>query len=220
MPILKEPRYLSRPGSAAQALRDAIISAELKSGERLVELRLASRFKIGQPTVREALKELEYQGFVHKIATRGTYVTDFSAADFHKIHEARMALEPLAFERAARNMTPEAAAALAATVRAMAEAVARNDRAAFHSHDLEFHRKVWRLAGNEYIEMALERFLFAVFAFVLSRQHETEFLSAVRQHRRYLAGLVSGDPRKARRAFVEGTAAFWGKHYRLKLKNR
>ena len=125
MPILKEPLYLSRPSSAAQAVRDAIISGELKSGERLVELQLASRFKIGQPTVREALKELEYQGFVHKIATRGTYVTDFSAADFHKIHEARMALEPLAFERAARNMTPEAAAALAATVRAMAEAVAR-----------------------------------------------------------------------------------------------
>jgi DNA-binding GntR family transcriptional regulator len=215
MPILKEPRYLSRPGSAAQALRDAIISAELKSGERLVELRLASRFKIGQPTVREALKELEYQGFVHKIANRGTYVTDFSAADFQKVHEARMALEPLAFERAARNMTPEAAAVLAATVRAMAEAVALNDRAAFHRHDLEFHRKVWQLAGNQYIEMALERFLFAMFAFVLSRQHKTEFLSAVKQHRRYLAGLASGDPRKARRAFIEGTAGFWGTHYLL-----
>jgi GntR family transcriptional regulator, rspAB operon transcriptional repressor len=215
MPILEEPRYLSRPGSAAQALRDAIISGELKPGERLVELQLASRFKIGQPTVREALKELEYQGFVHKISNRGTYVIDFSAADFKKIHEARMALEPLAFERAARNMTPEAAADLAATVRGMAEAAAENDRAAFHSYDLEFHRKVWRLAGNEFIEMALERFLFAVFAFVLSRQHKTEFLSAVKQHREYLAGLVSGNPRKARRAFVEGTAGFWGRHYRL-----
>jgi len=215
MPILKEPRYLSRPGSAAQALRDAIISGELKSGERLVELQLASRFKIGQPTVREALKELEYQGFVHKIANRGTYVTDFDAADFKKIHEARMALEPLAFERAARNMTPEAAEDLAAIVHAMAEAAAALDRAAFHNRDLEFHRKVWRLAGNQYIEMALERFLFAVFAFVLSRQQQTEFLGAVRQHRKYLAGLVSGDPRKARRAFVEGTVGFWGTHYRL-----
>ncbi|MBP1597849.1 MAG: Transcriptional regulator, GntR family [Acidobacteria bacterium] len=215
MPILEEPRYLTRPGSAAQALRDAIISGELKSGERLVELQLASRFRIGQPTVREALKELEYQGFVHKLSNRGTYVTDFSTADFRKIHEARMALEPLAFERAAGNMTPEAATDLAATVRGMAEAAAGNDRAAFHSYDLEFHRKVWRLAGNQYIEMALERFLFAVFAFVLSRQHKTEFLSAVKQHRKYLAGLVSGDPGKARRAFVEGTADFWGTYYRL-----
>jgi DNA-binding GntR family transcriptional regulator len=215
VPILEEPRYLTRPGSAAQALRDAIISGELKSGERLVELQLASRFRIGQPTVREALKELEYQGFVHKLSNRGTYVTDFSTADFRKIHEARMALEPLAFERAAGNMTPEAATDLAATVRGMAEAAAGNDRAAFHSYDLEFHRKVWRLAGNQYIEMALERFLFAVFAFVLSRQHKTEFLSAVKQHRKYLAGLVSGDPGKARRAFVEGPADFWGTYYRL-----
>ena len=220
MLILQEPRYLSRPSSAAQALRNAIISGELKSGERLIELQLASRFKIGQPTVREALKELEYQGFVHKIANRGTYVTDFSIADFQKIHEARMALEPLAFERAARNMTPEAAADLTATVRGMAQAVSGNDRAAFHSHDLEFHRKVWRLAGNEYIEMALERFLFAVFAFVLPRQQKAEFLSAVRQHRRYLAGLVSGDPGKARRAFVEGTAGFWGTYYRLESRSR
>lgn len=54
----------SAADAAGDMLRKAIISGALSPGERLVEQRLASKLGIGQPTLREALKELEYQGFV------------------------------------------------------------------------------------------------------------------------------------------------------------
>jgi len=47
----------SAPQVAAQAIRDAIITAKFKAGERLVEGKLAEDLGIGQPTLREALKE-------------------------------------------------------------------------------------------------------------------------------------------------------------------
>jgi len=215
MSFVRSLPYQSRSSSAAAALRRAIAAAELKPGERLIELALAEHFRIGQPTLREALKELEYQGLVHRVPNRGTYVTELSFDDLRKIHQIRMVLEPVAFKLAAKNMTAEAEKNLAAIVDAMEEAANKVDRIGFHTQDIEFHRTVWRLSGNEYFEMALERFVFAMFAFVLSKQGRDEFLAAVDQHRKSLAALVSGDPKRARRAYIEATAEFWKNHYRI-----
>ncbi len=215
MPLSTALPYLSRPHHAAQALRQAITSGELKPGERLVELKLATSFNIGQPTLREALKELEHQGYIRKIPHRGSYVTELQAEDFRKIHTVRMALEPLAFELAAHNMTAEAAQQLSAIVASMEKAALALDRVSFHNSDIEFHRTVWKLAGNEYIEMALERVLFGMFAAVLSRQQRPAFLKSVQQHRDNLKGLLSGKPAEARLAFIRSTTAFWKTYYQL-----
>src|ERR671936_391943 len=92
--------FQSIPETVAETLREGIIAGKLKPGERLVEQKLAAQLGIGQPTLREALKELEYQGFVRKVPNRGTYVTRLSQEDFSKILEVRMALEALVIERA------------------------------------------------------------------------------------------------------------------------
>ena len=215
MPIDTALPYVSRPQSAAQALRRAITSGALKPGERLVELKLATSLNIGQPTLREALIELEHQGYIRKVPHRGSYVTELRAEDFRKIHTVRMALEPLAFGLAAEKMTTEAAQQLTDIVASMEKAALALDRVGFHNSDIEFHRAVWKLAGNEYIEMALERVLFAMFAAVLPRQQQAAFLTSVQQHRDNLNGLVSGNPGEARRAFVKSTTAFWKTYYQL-----
>src|SRR5213596_3845345 len=87
---LRRLRSRSIPEEAAQLLRDAIIAGQLKPGERLVEQKLAGSLGIGQPTLREALKELEFQGFVRKAPKKGTYVTKVTLDDFRKIQEVRM----------------------------------------------------------------------------------------------------------------------------------
>jgi DNA-binding GntR family transcriptional regulator len=64
-------RAPSLPEAVADKLREAILSDRLRPGQRLVEHKLAARFGIGQPTLREALRELEAQGFVRKSQKRG-----------------------------------------------------------------------------------------------------------------------------------------------------
>src|SRR5260370_41966812 len=104
---LTQVRFPSLPEAVAEKLREAVLAGQLRPGERLLEQKLAAGFGIGQPTLREALKELEFQGFVRKSPKKGTYVTELTTEDFRKIQEVRMALEVVAIERAARNITDE-----------------------------------------------------------------------------------------------------------------
>jgi len=217
---LRRISVLSAPQAAAEALRSAIIVGHIKPGERLLEQKLAARLGIGQPTLREALKELEHQGFVRKVPQRGTYVTKLSKDDFRDIQEVRMALEILAIDKATRNVTSEVGEELAALVEEMGRAAANFDLASFHKVDTAFHRRLWALAGNPYLAEALELVAFRLFAFVLlqrPRESRNEFLAATQQHREILAGLCSRDPLKARQAFVSSTLKFWKDYHEVSI---
>ena len=216
--IITEPLAVSSLSqSAAQALRDAIVSGKLHPGARLVELKLASSLGIGQPTLREALKELEHQGYVRKTPNHGTYVTNLTREDFQQIHEVRIPLESIAFEKAAERMTPETAREFKEIVTSLDEAAKRFNYVDFHNNDLKFHRKVWTLSGNRYLEAALAGMLFAMFAFVMLKQKPSDFRAAVEQHRKMLMGLLTGDPGKAKAAFCESTLEYWRSHHHLDM---
>jgi DNA-binding GntR family transcriptional regulator len=212
---IKALQVQSLAEAAAQTLRDAIIIGKLKPGERLVEQKLAAQLAIGQPTLREALKELEHQGFVRKVANRGSYITDLTKEDFEKIHQVRMILESVAVEQAATRMTPPTLRELEATVETMDSAARKDDRTAFHKADLDFHRAIWTMSGNEYLSSALERLIFSLFAFVLLGQEQSEFIAAVGQHRDILEGLRSADSLQARAAFIRSTNRFWQEYHHV-----
>lgn len=209
---IRRVKVPSAPEAAAQAIRDAVLSGSLKPGDRIIEEKLAISLGIGQPTVREALKELEFQGFVRKIPRRGTYVTKLTQDDFRKILEVRMVLELFAVGLAAGKMTPHVDRELTALTEQMGRAAEEFDLGRFHKADMAFHRIVWALTGNEYLEQALESVAFRLFAFVLLQRDpgsRNEFLASAKQHLGILAGLRSRDHQEARRAFVSETAKFW-----------
>src|SRR5712692_7665398 len=97
-------RHPPLPERAAEIMRSAILVGRLKRGQRLIEYTLASDLRIGQPTLREALKRLEYEGFVHKIPKKGTYVVHLTKEDCRKMLEVLTPLELLAVTMATRNV--------------------------------------------------------------------------------------------------------------------
>jgi DNA-binding GntR family transcriptional regulator len=212
----------SLPDVVAQKLREAILSGALKPGERLLEQKLAANFGIGQPTLREALRELELQGFVRKKAPKkGTYVTRLSKEDFRNILEVRMTLEARAIERAAVNWNTEAEAELRRIVEAMEHSAQVFDLASFHKSDIQFHQRIWDLTGNEYLGIALERVAFGLFAFVLlqrPQESRNEFLAAAQQHREIFEGLCSRDPKIAREMFIRSTSRFWSEWHQVHVE--
>lgn len=209
-------KFLNRAQAAAQALRDAILEGRLKPGDRIVENLWAATLGVGQPTIREALRELEYQGMLIKHANRGTHVAHLSEDDYHQLIEVRIPLEVIAIGLAARNLTTEDLDQLQVIVEGMATSISRHELAAFHDGDVAFHRKIWELAGNPYLAMCLESLVFRLFVFSVlgdrAKLHE-ENLAAVEQHRQILAGLCSRDPETAQRAFIESTEGYWRHYY-------
>ena len=206
---LEQLRSPTLAETAAQALREAIVSGALKPGKRLVEQKLAHSLGTSQPTVREALKELQNQGYVHKVAKKGTYVTQLSQEDAAKIHEIRLLLEAFAIERAAPNVTTQTLQSLGLQVSEMAAAAEEVDRERFHAADMRFHREIWALTDNKYLTKALEQVTFSLFAFMLLTQNRESFLAAVEHHQLILEGLATKDPEQAREAFLKITANYW-----------
>ena len=210
----------SAPEAAAQAIRDAIMAGQLKPGDRIIEQQWASFLGIGQPTLREALKELEFQGMVSKNAYRGTFVTQLEAEDYRKLLEVRLPLEVLAIERAAVHMDAGSAAELSSLVDGLIASANAGDMAAFHDADVAFNRRIWEMAGNEYLRLCLETVSLRLFVFsVLDRGSKlpAENQAAAEQHKGILAGLLSGDPAAAREAYLAHTVNYWNAHYNVGL---
>lgn len=210
----------SAPEAAAQAIRDAIMSGRLKPGDRIIEQQWASFLGIGQPTLREALKELEFQGMVSKTSYRGTYVTRLEAEDYRKLLEVRLPLEVLAIERAASRMDAASAAELTSLVDALIVSADASDMAGFHDADVAFHRRIWEMAGNEYLRLCLETVSLRLFVFsVLDRggKLQCENHAAAEQHKGILSGLLSGNPARAREAYLLHTVDYWNAHYGMDL---
>jgi GntR family transcriptional regulator, trigonelline degradation regulator len=91
----------------AKDIKDAIVAGEYKSGERLKESVLATKYQTTRAVVREALKILEVETFIQPHPTQGYIVYNETLADAYDIYEMREVVEGLAArlftERALRD---------------------------------------------------------------------------------------------------------------------
>jgi DNA-binding GntR family transcriptional regulator len=148
------------------AIRDAIFEGQFAPGDALRELHLARELNVSQPTVREALLELEKQGLVVRTPNIGTVVTNLSSDEVREQIEVRLLLEKVAAVKAAERMTTADFRELERRVAALTSAVAANAYYEAAQADLEFHRHIWACAGNRALARALDQIVAPLFAFV------------------------------------------------------
>lgn len=218
-------RIQTAPDAAAQAIREAIISGELRGGDRIIEQRWAERLGIGQPTLREALHELEHQGLLKKLHQRGTYVAQLSPDDYKLIQEIRIPMEAIAVGKAAENFTAEADREFTTIMEKMAGAgISKFDLKSFHESDVAFHRKIWELSGNPFLQSALETVTFRLFVFAVvdrwggNHKAVSERLASVQEHLAILEGLRSRNKKIARQVFIRQSIDYWNNQYGLGLE--
>ena len=73
------PVYKSARRHIVATIQKAILEGSLRQGEKLVERKLAGQFETSLSVVREALIELESQGFITKTPNTSTIVTNFTS---------------------------------------------------------------------------------------------------------------------------------------------
>ena len=148
VPILAPPnRTLSE--HIADQLRQAILSHQLKPGQRIVEGQIARAMDTSRGPVRDALLLLENEGIVVRYAHRGTFVAQLSLADAEEIYSLRQAIESVALEYLIKYATPEQLDELDAHVQKMADVAQRAyEPREVTELDLEFHRTLCRLSGH------------------------------------------------------------------------
>lgn len=189
-------------------LRDAILDGSLRAGERIVERQLAAQMGASLTAVREALIELETEGFIRKRRNASTHITLLHAEEVQDALRAREVLEGWAVQEAARNISPEGDKALKAAYRALQDAARTQDRKAFVHCDLALHRTLWRLAGSPTMTAAIERALLPFFAFAAIRIVAEPFANVDLKadaiaHKPMIDAVCAGDVRLARGAFSQ-----------------
>ena len=169
-PTFQKIEPISKKARIVASLREAILSGAIKSGEQIVEGKLAQELGVGQGLIREALIELEHLGFVQRTPYSGTQVTELTLQDAQQIYELRIELEPLAVFLAGPHVHGEQLAQLKELAERSKIVSKAGDLDAFFETHLEFRKKIWTLSGNRFLQQILERVVLPLYALYVIRK--------------------------------------------------
>jgi len=103
---LDRPDVQSIEEVVTNALREAILSGELRPGERLLQEQLADQLRVSRIPLRDALRRLEAEGLVRIGPRRGAEVASLSPDDVREVYDIRISLEPELMRRAIAALGP------------------------------------------------------------------------------------------------------------------
>ena len=194
-----EPQSLME--SVAAELRTRIHNGQLSPGDRLVESSLATNMGISRAPVREALRQLEYEGLVASRPRRGYVVRGLSTAELYEIYDLRMLLEPMLASEAAKQVSPDGVAALRTALDNMGCAAAADDLAGVVEADREFHSAIRRMSQRPLTAQIFDLLNDQVRRFTeLVNRSYSNFDELIDEHEAILGGIASGDEAQAAKA--------------------
>ena len=130
-------------------LRQAILTGELKPGERLMEIHLANKLGVSRTPIREAIRKLELEGLVTMIPRRGAEVAQITEKSMNDVLEIRRALDALCVELACERITEEDLGRLKQACEAFEAAVRTKDIKKVAKADVELHDIIVQATGNQ-----------------------------------------------------------------------
>ncbi|HKL75980.1 MAG TPA: GntR family transcriptional regulator [Halanaerobiales bacterium] len=86
-----------------ETLKNAIITMDLAPGERLIEQNLSKQLQVSRTPLREAIKLLEFEGFLTRNVSGGVKVSKLSIKELKDIYEMERLLEKVAVENIAKT---------------------------------------------------------------------------------------------------------------------
>jgi len=155
-------RKLDRPTSLAEVvtarLRREIVDGEFDFGQALSESKIAARYGVSRTPVREAFARLDLEGLVRTEPQYGTFVLSIDREQFAQISETRAILEIAALRLAAERNPDELRKRWKRHVTAMKSALDDCDAKRYSRSDGEFHKVLFDLAANPFLDAAGQSF--------------------------------------------------------------
>src|SRR5262247_2104162 len=147
-PLEPTPTFADR---AYTALKGVILSLDLyaRPGEvRLDERALAQDLGISRTPVREAMAQLEREGFVRSVPRRGVYVVRKTKQEVIELITAWAALESMAARLITQNASDEEIAALRAMFATFENGTLHAKLDEYSEVNIEFHQTIIRMSHN------------------------------------------------------------------------
>jgi DNA-binding GntR family transcriptional regulator len=129
-----------------KSLKLEIVNGALSPGQRLVEMQLCERFGVTRSKIREALRQLEQDGFVRIVPNVGAVVSELSQKDIEHIYDLLAVLEGLAVKVGTLYLTPQHLESLQTLIDKME---ATDEPSPFYKLNNQFHALLDSLSENE-----------------------------------------------------------------------
>lgn len=202
---LGELRELSRGDGLAEqayrALRDAILSHQLKAGTRLSVPEVARRLGVSRSPAREAVARITAEGLAEQEPGRGAVVAEIDTANLIEIYDLREVLEGLACRLAAARITDPDLAHLTDVHRDHRAAIDRGDVEGHMNHDQAFHAAIRDIAGYRRLTQALDHLQGQIRIAMNTTRHSIGGMQqALGEHETILDALRERDPIAAEQA--------------------
>jgi DNA-binding FadR family transcriptional regulator len=210
LPVKKE----NLTSIVTEKIRQEVLGGGYKPGDRLpAEREFVEQLKVSRIVVREALRKLEANGLLVMKRGSGMFVADVGSSavydsfisalkvqkvDVVEITKARLILEPVVAEVAAKNMTPQYLDALGANIKKVQSLIANNQSA--HDANIDFHGLLAEATQNRVIRLSMEAVLQFMRDLLRPRQDQlTTHTVALSWHERILSAIEKRQPKKVAR---------------------
>lgn len=179
-------------------LRKAILTGQLKPGERLMEVHLASRLGVSRTPIREAIRKLELEGLVIMIPRRGAEVARITEKSLKDVLEVRRALDALSVELACDRITQEDISRLLEACGAFERAVREGDASVIASEDVALHDIIVEATGNVRLQQLVNNLSEQMYRFrFVYIKEESQHDNLIAEHREIYESIVSRDKERA-----------------------
>ncbi|MDD4715707.1 MAG: GntR family transcriptional regulator [Oscillospiraceae bacterium] len=184
---------------AYHSIRTAIIHNELKSGEVLIEEKLAEQLNISRTPIRTALQMLVNDKLAENDARGRIIVSEVVVKDVRDIDQVRAEIEPLSVRlNCMRGLTDAQGKELRSFCRAQSEAAARDDVENFFVSGYRFHNHLAVCSGNHFLANMIERASLTAVRYLMKRPDPERYIdnSGV-EHEEILALIILGAEQEA-----------------------
>lgn len=182
-------------------LRQAILTGDLKPGERLMEIHLANRLGVSRTPIREAIRKLELEGLVIMIPRRGAEVAQITEKSLRDVLEVRRALDALCAELACDRISDEELSGLKEACVNFEKATATKDAKIIAKADVTLHDIIVKATNNRRLVTLVNNLSEQMYRYRFEYiKDETQHARLVEEHRTIYESIVKKDKEAASRA--------------------
>lgn len=178
----------------AEALREEIVHGVIPPRTRLHEVEISERFKTSRTPVREALRQLESEGFIAIRPRRGAVVTPVTSQDVEEFYELKSVLEGYAARKATDRLTDEQINRMERLNEKLDALRQEGDLLAMVEVHNRFHEVFTQACGNERISNLLKGLVKEYQRLRISLSHTDAIQDSIAQHREIVAAFRARDP--------------------------
>jgi DNA-binding GntR family transcriptional regulator len=207
-PNLPQIKNISIREQTVDALREAILTGELKPGQSLIEMDLSKQLGVSRAPIREALRILNSEGLVETIPYHGTTVGRLTKDDIEELYSMRILLETFALERIITINNSENVEILKELYERMVEAGTRDDLKAVNEIDREFHDTIISMSEHKLLELMWQMVAMKVRqVMALRNMRNTDLTQIARNHLPLIEEIKNGNISEAKRLLSEHSAS-------------